>query len=105
MIRAFQLIIGAYPMPDWFIDAIQKGRINSACQDPKPNRWAKDGVVVDTPFGSKLAMPADWVICTEKNSLFVVKRCDFERTYDLKPPLQGRRADIIILDELDDVSK
>jgi hypothetical protein len=102
VIEAFRLIVGARA-PDWFRDAMDHSLIRPAEPNPPINDWGRSGMLVDTPQGPGHARLGDWVIRDEEGNLFAVKAADFELTYPV--PYQGKRADLIILDELDNGSR
>jgi hypothetical protein len=97
-VRFFQLELGAW-QPDWFIAAMNLGRVKPADPEPKPDRWAIQGMLVSTPTGEKHARTGDWVLCDERNRLYVTTTESFEFNFN-PPPLKGRRADLLVIDDL-----
>jgi hypothetical protein len=98
-IEIFHAVIGV-SVPVWVSRAMELGRIKPANSAPALNDWARDGMLVHTPHGDALLKPNDYLIKSSDGHLHVVKPVDFERTY-FTPKLQGKRADLVILDELD----
>lgn len=80
MIEAFRLVTGVYPIPEWFILAMQNRQVRPPMKRPPINGWAMHGMLVQTPDGEIHAQPGDWVVQIEEH-LYVVKPADFEGTF------------------------
>ena len=99
IVDAFKLVIGGR-MPGWFTEGMQAGWIIPAAPDPPINQWGEYGMIIETRRGVQLAETGDWIIQGVDGEVTVCRGEIFERMYE-RPPLQGRRADTIIMDTLD----
>ena len=98
-VQAFKLVIGGLT-PDWFVKAMEDGYITPAVPDPPFNAWADYGMLIHTARGVMLADAGDWVVQGVDGEIYSCKADLFELLFELLP-MQGLRADLVILDDLD----